>query len=343
MDSTLSSASPSTIGKPQRGFTLVELLVVIGIIALLISILLPSLNKAREAGRSVKCMSNLRQLSQATMMFANDHKFKMPGRGAGTPLIADPTTGGFRLITTAAEAQDNVAVDWIAWQRQIDPLDGQPNVGANNQNISLSGLARYLNIKEQTGVPAAAANSLSTSVEAVFVCPSDTRSRPKTLTDRAGGRGNYAYSYSMNQCVTMDKGNVPTQINWDGGAGPTPAGFTKWDRSWGPSYSGKLSGIKNPSNIILLVCEDEQTLDDGSFAGQPYQWGSGYINAVAARHELKNKKAKMLVFGSTNPNENGVGNVSFCDGHAETISRVDALRQKYTGNAYPDPIVAPFQ
>lgn len=62
-----------------RGFTLVELLVVIGIIALLISILLPALNRAKEQASAVKCQNNVKQLMTAFLVFAGDNKNHLPG------------------------------------------------------------------------------------------------------------------------------------------------------------------------------------------------------------------------------------------------------------------------
>ena len=74
----------------QKGFTLIELLVVIAIIAILMAILLPALNRVREQGKRAVCLSNLKQLSLAWIMYADENDGKLVNGAAG---YSNQTTG----------------------------------------------------------------------------------------------------------------------------------------------------------------------------------------------------------------------------------------------------------
>ena len=99
----------------RNAFTLVELLVVIGIIALLISILLPSLNQAREQAKATQCLSNVRQLGLAFLMYVNENKGYFPSRNA-------------------SRSQGHRPGDWIYWQEVLPP----------GETINESNVVRYM-------------------------------------------------------------------------------------------------------------------------------------------------------------------------------------------------------
>lgn len=101
----------------RSGFTLVELLVVIGVIAALIAVLLPALARARAAAQAASCLSNLRQIGVAAQMYAGSHKSYPPAWIDGTtrwmdllkPLIAKKSG-----IYQCPDDPKRIAVTWDA-------------------------------------------------------------------------------------------------------------------------------------------------------------------------------------------------------------------------------------
>jgi len=91
--------------RPHRGFTLTELLVVIGVIALLIGILLPTLSRAREASRKTQCLANLKTLGEAHHMYAQAWNGKLPD---GNPYWQDPVTKLWVSKWDDAQGQNDV-------------------------------------------------------------------------------------------------------------------------------------------------------------------------------------------------------------------------------------------
>src|SRR5580765_8199046 len=108
--SGLSSSSPPRAAVTARvGFTLVELLVVIGIIAVLVSILLPTLGRAREAALKTNCTSNLRQVHNALQLYANANRGYLPPKyELRKVVLSAPDVTGKKRLNTLDEGMQTV-------------------------------------------------------------------------------------------------------------------------------------------------------------------------------------------------------------------------------------------
>ena len=126
------------------GFTLIELLVVVAIIALLISILLPSLNRAKQQGRQLVCLTNLKSMGDAARFYADDNNGWLP-RGVMGIYTPGPE---YHIFGTAI-------LGYLGWKGEVNLL-----VGQNEQRWNLTGDTSKLFGSESHVVPVRVLNAV---------------------------------------------------------------------------------------------------------------------------------------------------------------------------------------
>jgi prepilin-type N-terminal cleavage/methylation domain-containing protein/prepilin-type processing-associated H-X9-DG protein len=273
---------------PRTAFTLVELLVVIGIIAVLIGILLPALNAARQQAQTSACLSNLRQIGQGMQMYCNDYKgYVAPG------MIREYPPGGRGLESWATLL---VVRGYIKGADQTDFVKGGSPAGQN------------------------AWESLGTSGNTVFRCPSGNEKiyvfgsdDAAPLTSKKDERNSLGYrrqSLLYYQSVAASRQNAPIVDVYYAGNFVLPNNQNALrDPKFQAAFPMRTLGKPEGKDEVIGVLTKQSQLKKSSDLVMIYDgfWCHDYdTNKISARHSRKRKT-----------------NILFADWHATSVDVSD--------------------
>ena len=296
----------------RAGFTLVELLVVIGIIAVLISLLLPALNQVRAQAQLLQCSSNLRQLGVAEIMFKDDHKQRLQTVSDDKwAKLNDPS----HLFFSYHTGPGNIAYT-NDWASAILPYLGK------------------LGATEETFMDNPNGHSK------VFICPSDIWQDNATpgyeilsnVVPNPNGSPYYPISYGINAdiCVETDAAGLG-HFAQSGDEVSVTGGVPNSDGSFRPLQC-QFNKVNRPAEVLLLA--DCGTRPGRFGGGDPllnYNDGLYYTTNYCGKYNL----GDVATFGYLGgriplPNQwNGFSpsrhrskriNVCFCDGHVSSFA-----------------------
>ena len=222
--------------KKSKGFTLIELLVVIAIIAILMAVLMPALSKAREQGKRIVCEHNLKSLTMAWVMYADENDDKIVN-GAG----------GFHYLNTGGQTPDGTAPGIVerAW------VGKGWGANWNNPNVGDSGMTeQQKEIAVREGALWPIANNMG-----IYKCP----------TGRPGEFVTYA-------AVDAANGLARTGTTSRGGNGDHP-NIKGMRVGQTVLFLKKRSEIVQPTAAKRMVYIDEGAMTPDSFATHYAQRG----------------------------------------------------------------------
>lgn len=231
------------------GFTLVELLVVIAIIGVLIALLLPAVQAAREAARRSQCSNNLKQLALALHNY-NDALGGLPPAAIG-------------LASCSGSGAEPIGLNASGWTMTLPFFEQAPLHASYNFNQCASVFKQSGNTAVLAGDPVTSGNAKVVSTRlAVFNCPSDNGN--PFLKESLDGSGPGHYVIKMGSGFDGAKTSYDFSTN-----GPTVC-TQRWDtyplstrRLFGNLNYSRIDDVKDGTSNTIMICETTFQVHDG--------------------------------------------------------------------------------